>query len=866
MSYIKCLNALTRAAGRKLSESEISDIYERVHKAALDIKAGRAEPGDVGLGKKRTAEIGGGPAGEALTQHIFERAAQQAAADLLHEAKVKERNANLQVTKLAARMGDVETIKAAGLKDLDAVEKTITRDYTGRFSVESLEQKVMGYKSYFESRILPAWEALGSDFLGIFQDRQKLVNLIRELRGESTGDALAAKGAKSFHDAAEEARRTFNEAGGDIGKLDDWGMPQHHSQEKVAAAGKDVWMNTILPMLDRKRYVDDLGVPFTDTQMHDFLGHAWDTIATNGHANIEPGGFRGAGAKANRHAEHRQIHFKDAQSVIDYWNAFGDKTAFEILHGHIDRMARDIAFIEHFGPNPDSTYRTLRDAGLKAAAISEPTKTIEFEGRAVKLDNLYNYVAGRTKPSANKTLSGIADGIAHLNAAGKLGGAMWASLYGDKATMEAVSHLNDLPLVQRWRTELSLLNPANTADRKLIQRQGLMLDSVRSGLQRFYEGLGGSSITGRIANAVLRITGMNAINDIRTASFGLSLMDAIGNEIKKGVQFDALPDSDIRTLRNYGITRADWDTWKLAKLDDMGHGNDSVLTPEGISRIPDDALKAAGVIGQADGQAAARTARRNAIVKLLGAVNTESEFAIVKPGWHERAAFYSDLQRGTIKGEIARSVLQFKSFPWAYLQRGMDLVANQETPSSKAAMVAYLVASTTLAGALIIQTREMLSGKDPRKMFDEDWYKFWGAAFLQGGALGIYGDFLYSVNQTRYGTGPLEALAGPTLGPLLEMGVVQPLTAVKQKMEGRDAHYLAKVVQDIKGFVPGGNIWYTKAALDHMIWQNVMESLSPGYLASIRAKTQREYGQQWWWAPGELSPERAPDLSNAIAK
>jgi hypothetical protein len=28
-------------------------------------------------------------------------------------------------------------------------------------------------------------------------------------------------------------------------------MPQHHSQEKVASAGKDVWVDTILPMLDR---------------------------------------------------------------------------------------------------------------------------------------------------------------------------------------------------------------------------------------------------------------------------------------------------------------------------------------------------------------------------------------------------------------------------------------------------------------------------------------------------------------------------------------------------------------------------------------------------------------------------------------
>ncbi|WP_196300906.1 hypothetical protein, partial [Streptococcus pneumoniae] len=77
----------------------------------------------------------------------------------------------------------------------------------------------------------------------------------------------------------------------------------------------------------------------------------------------------------------------------------------------------------------------------------------------------------------------------------------------------------------------------------------------------FYEGLGKTGTTGRIANAVMRITGMSAINDIRKGSFGLSLMSAIGDQIKGGVEFNRLQDSDIRTLRQYGIEASDWNTW-----------------------------------------------------------------------------------------------------------------------------------------------------------------------------------------------------------------------------------------------------------------------------------------------------------------
>lgn len=848
MSYANCIQTIAEAAGRPLTDKEVRAIFERVHQAALDIKAGRASAADIEAGKKLSAITPD-------ATDIVRASAERAAADLMHEAQVRERQANLQVVALGARSQDASALRTAGLTPLEAVRGLITRDYSGRVNVESLEQRVAGHKAALGRKLLSTWDALGNDWLGFFQSRDKLHSLVRELRGEDSGDAMAKKGAKAFHEVAEQARKQFNAAGGDVGRLDDWGMPQHHSQEMVARAGRDTWIDAALPMLDRSRYVDELGVPWGDARMREFLGKAWATIATNGHANMEPGQFQGSGKRANRHSESRQIHFKDADSVISYWERFGERTPVEILMGHIDTMARDIAFIEQFGPNPNMTYKALRDSALRDASVGNPAKTSEFEGRAVKLDSLWAYASGNTTPSANLKLSAIADGIANLNIAGKLGGAALASFFGDKPMMEAVAHLNNLPMLQRWRTELSLLNPRNASDRLLLQQQGLMLEGIRSGLTRFYEGLGKTGWTGKLANAVMRATGMSAINDIRKGSFGLSLMHAIGNEVASGRDFATLGESDIRALRHWGITEADWKVWQLAKLDDLGHGNTNVLTPEAVARIPDADMQAAGLD---------TSSRNNAIVKLLGAVNTESDFAIVTPGWSERSAFYADLQRGTMKGEVMRSVLQFKAFPFTFFERALDATRNSEGPVGKAMMVSSLILGTTLAGAMLLQTREMLAGKDPREMMGDDWYKFWAASFLQGGALGIYGDFIYSANQNRYGSGPIEALAGPTLGPLLEIGLSQPLGAARALMEGKDYHFLARQFQDLKGFVPGGNIWYLKAGLDHLLWQNVMEYLSPGYLASVRQRTMRDFNQDWWWQPGELSPERAPDFSGAI--
>jgi hypothetical protein len=92
------------------------------------------------------------------------------------------------------------------------------------------------------------------------------------------------------------------------------------------------------------------------------------------------------------------------------------------------------------------------------------------------------------------------------------------------------------------------------------------------------------------------------------------------------------------------------------------------------------------------------------------------------------------------------------------------------------------------------------------------------------------------------------------------------MNAAAKAIEGKETHLAAQTAQDLKGFIPGGNLWYTKTALDHLVFQNVFETISPGYLQSIRKRTAKEYGQDFWWGPGELAPDRAPDISDAFER
>lgn len=842
-----CIARVAAAAGRKLSDEEIAGIYERVHKAALDLKSGRKGPEDIKLTGALGKEIG--PDGNTFVL----QAAQLAAAEMQAESALRMRRANLQAIRLGATMDAYKGLVKSGMKPMDAAKLLIARDYKGRANLESVEQRVAGYRGLYGSKVVDAWKALGYDFLGFWQDKGKLRDLLSEMMGKDTGNALAKRGAKHWADATEEMRLLFNSFGGNIGKLDDWGVPHHHSQERVARAQFNQWMNDILPDLKRDRFVDDAGTPWSDDRVREFLRKAFDSITTNGHLNEQSGQFHGPGGPANRHSEARQLHFKDADAYLRYWEKYGEKSALDILRNHIDTMSRDIAFIEKFGPNPDLTFRTVRDTALKDALANEGDRTnvTKYEAQANRLESLWNYAIGRTKPTANTTFSGIADALSNLNVAAKGGFFALASLFGDKPMLEAVSSMNHLPAFQRWTNELRMLNPLNRRDRARLQQQGLMLESVRSSLHRFYDGLGEISATGTMANAVMRATGMNLANEGRKGAFGLTLMHEIGRQLDNGVTFEKLHENDVRTLRHMGVDEADWRVWQLAELDNWGWGNTHLLTPEAISRIPD---------GKASPDA-----KRNAIVKLLGAINTESEFAVVTPGWAERSAFYATAQRGTAEGEIKRAVLQFKSFPWTYFQRQFDAVANMEGGTSKTAMTAYLILASALVGAMYLQVREMLAGKDPRAMFKdpESSLAFWGKAFITGGAMGIYGDAIGSLGQARFGTGPLESLAGPTIQPLVEMGVAT-YRGGKSLYEGKDPKAaLGTIARDVKGFVPGGNLWYGKAALDNLIWNRALESLAPGYLNNIRRRETRE-GQDRWWELDDTWPTRLPNMSEAI--
>ena len=69
--------------------------------------------------------------------------------------------------------------------------------------------------------------------------RADLTNMVREAFGEDSGDKAAKALAQAWGETAEHLRQQFNAAGGSIGKMGGWGLPQSHDSRAVRRAGRD---------------------------------------------------------------------------------------------------------------------------------------------------------------------------------------------------------------------------------------------------------------------------------------------------------------------------------------------------------------------------------------------------------------------------------------------------------------------------------------------------------------------------------------------------------------------------------------------------------------------------------------------------
>lgn len=821
----ECINAVQQAAQRTLTAREIQNIEDRIYRNMRQLA--RNDPAS--WRQMTDAER-------------LRRAGQLAADELQQEAGLKRRRVALTIAARQRLDAFINGYQGTDGK-LGALNRTIAFSADGKSNFLSVESRGKATRDYALSQIQEAFEAVDPRFFHLFEDEKGVRDLVFEIRGQDTGNVKAKKGAKAWADVTELLRRRFNDAGGDIGYLENWGIPQHHSMEKVGRATREQWISDVIGKLDRKYYIKEDGQLMSDAEVTAFLGEAYNTIATGGLNKLSDSGMRLSGARANRGNASRQIHFKDADSYLEYQRQYGDRSLWEVMVGHLEGISKDIALVETYGPNPDHVFRSILDEVTAATATANPQRTGRVKRLANSTENLYNFISGKTQPIANPHIAQWSDNIRNWLVASRLGSALLAS-FSDLGTMYLSAKVTNLPMNQLFRNQLEAMDPTNRTELARARRAGLAMESLLGSVNRWAMDNMGPSKARWAATAVMRASGLTAWSDAHKRAYGVTMMGSLGEVVSRAADLRSLDDSDFRILKSKGITERDFSVWKLADQEDWGKGNNTMLTPESIMRIPDDAVKHLG---------APERVKFEAMRKLLGAVAEEVDMAVITPGAREQMITGGGLQRGTWKGELTRSVFLFKSFPISVVMRHWSRAMGMPSAGGRAAYIGTFIASTTILGALSQQLNDMASGRNPREMTGEDAPKFWLGALLKGGGLGLYGDFLLS-DHTRYGSGALASMLGPVAGlvdDVVKLGQGIPLNAV----EGKPEQTGGDLVKLGKGLIPGANLWYAKAALDHMIFNQLQEYFSPGYLRKVEQRSKKNFNQTYWWRPQDVTPQ-----------
>jgi len=771
----------------------------------------------------------------------------EAAAAAAQEMKEEFTRKRVNIEKTIAAHDKIENFLAQQRNSkvgdsLRAVSKLADFDTRGG-GYTSVQSWAHAIRNEAFGNLIKTWEAIPGRFFGLFEDSKGVKDLWDELHGKDSGNAVARAGAKAWKDVTEEMRQRFNDAGGNVGKLEDWSKPQHHSQARIADAGIDKWMGDILPLLDRSKYVNADGSRMNDNKVHDFLAHAYDSIITDGHNSREPGSISGSGVTANRNAAHRQIFFKDADAAAKYNAMYGEQSLVNLLSGHISRMSRDIALMERLGPNADATFKYFNDRAKLDELRQYPERQARIGKQATFNERLYDAVSGKDKV-VDQRVADAFQGFRNWMTATKLGKVAITAL-GDEAGMMSTAFANHVPYGQAFLEELKRIAPSEA--RSLAEHAGLGTDALMGHMNRFAQEEFGASFSSKMASSVMRLSGAERMWAARRQGLGTVIMSSIGKLSRTIEHVTDLSVADHGVLAKKGVTDETWQVWRRAEPENWG-GRSNVMTPKAIWSIPDEKLADLGN---------PRALKREAATQLLAHTLEEAGMGAMDTGPRQRVAVNLGTERGSYGGEIWRSMNLFRGFAFSMMMKHWARAADMPGTGRIKYLAPLFVYGTAIA-ALGNQIRNIISGQNPENMANP---AFWGKAVLRGGGFGFFGDFLYN-ETTQQGTSLAAAVGGPAATTLED---ILSLThgAFFQSKRGEKTDEAAKLIRFVKGNIPLINMWYTQAAADHILWNNIQEAASPGYLARMQARQEATYGKTYYWRPDEGMPHAAPDFAKA---
>lgn len=433
-----------------------------------------------------------------------------------------------------------------------------------------------------------------------FQD-----DIVREMReAGSTKNLQAQRAAKIFSKYYELARISLNKLGANIGKLEGY-SPQSHDPLRILRAGADegqaraVWKRDLLNLLDLERSFD----ADDPAEIDRILDEIFTTVTTGRDAAITPfqKGQRASPANMARSmSRHRELHFKDANSWIEYRSKYGRGHLIEASLDFLHRAARRASVMHVLGPNPEMMLRSIVDdltlkirndpnlsAAYKAEEIRKLTEGMSESISPNTIGAAFKEATGGTNVPGNIHGYELGQGFRTLQSLAKLGGAMLSS-FTDLSTMFFAMRFQGNSLAGGLERTVKALFQPRTADKKeFARRLGL-------GVQAIVENLGGAryaddqswGVMGRLNNAMFQLQGLTWWTD--KLQQGFATISANDMAIRGKAAYSDLDAAYKNVLGIHGLGEREWEV--IRKLPRVTINGEEMIDPDQIAHIDDKAF------------------------------------------------------------------------------------------------------------------------------------------------------------------------------------------------------------------------------------------------------------------------------------
>lgn len=776
--------------------------------------------------------------------HADAAAALEAAKIMAEGARMKK----LAYAKTAIAMRRIEDRAASHSKGpIAGFMSVLTRDIHGEggMNVDSQAEVVFGSLNREAGKFV---ESFRSRMGGLKpQNHVGIRNAVLEMRGADTGDAVAKEAAGAMKAAIEKGFNRLQQAGVPVTRLDDWMTPQMWEGGRVRKFGRDEFISDIteeleagrLEIIDRKAFGTANAM-----KAQAIIGRVFDDITIGKMSSGKTGGIKNYT---------RVFRFKDAESYARLMDKYGPGQGgyYGMMVGYLQSMSREIALAEILGPDHGAVAAHMAQVARKVEAGAKETRTVKlpFTQREVRIpgrgafkpglvegsgaiERTYRYLSGQANAVEGEMMAGFFGALRAINTGAKLGSAVVTAVPGDLTTSAfASAHVGMSPL--RIIRGIAREAVSNREARRISERLNVVAHSVMDASltsKRFEDEVAGDGAFQRMASTVLRVTGLSGWTDMLKRVYTMELMGFIAEQSRKG--WDGLEPKFRDFLQSHTFTPDEWDQLRVAPQFEVGKAKFFDI----------DAIES-----------------RELADRLLGAVIDERHFAVIEPDARVRGVTTAGAARGTLYGELARSSFMFKSFGMSIILTHVKRAASQGPMHVRAWRLAQFVTAMALAGGIALQLRSPIKGQDFRDPRDPD---FLLESFFYGGGAGIYGDLLHSAQARGGVTG--AAVVG---GPAVELGsdvIGMPFETYRRWNNGQDQQWGKRMAGFMSRYMPGSSAWYARLAIDRYIYDQIEALLDPDYFRSFEREADRlrkRSGQEFFWAPGELAPERGPRVA-----